>query len=63
MTQNELNRAVANATGENLTEIRHLGFSLADPTAVTFDPEPEERAPQVVDWDELQQSRYERCVC
>ncbi len=59
MTQSELEQAVATATGESVAEIRHLGFSLADPDDVDFDPEPVDRAPQVVDWDDLAQRRYE----
>ncbi len=38
MTQNELNRAVAEATGETISEIRLHGFSLLTPL-------PEEREP------------------
>ena len=51
MTQNQLDRLVAEATGENLGEIQRLGFSLADPIDVEFDPEPDELSPQMVDWD------------
>ena len=54
MTQAELNRSVAHVTGEDLSEIRHRGFSIADPVDVQFDPEPPiARDPQIVDWDEL----------
>jgi len=38
MTQNELNRAVADVTGETISEIRSHGFSLLAPF-------PEEREP------------------
>jgi len=55
MTQQELERELCNATGEALSEIRHLGFGLADPSDVDFDPEPYDHSPQVVDWDEVQQ--------
>jgi hypothetical protein len=51
MGQNELDEAVANATGEKLGVIRNRGFSLADPLEVAFDPEP--RAPFVLDWDSM----------
>ena len=57
MTQLELDCAVAEATGETLCEIRRLGFSIADPDEVNFDPEPDCRPPQVVDWDELDLTR------
>ena len=49
MTQVEIDRAVAIATGESPDEIHHLGFSIADPLEVRFDPEP--RRPLVYDWD------------
>ena len=54
MTQQELDREVAKATGENLSEIRRLGFSIADPADVSFDPEPSDPADKYLDWDELE---------
>ncbi len=57
MTQRQLNRAVAKATGEPVGTISHMGFSIADPQQVCFDPEPsalqdcrhiEDR---IIDWD------------
>lgn len=57
MTQKELHAAVANATGESLCEIRRRGFSIADPEEVRFDPEPDQLAPQMIDWDDLPQRR------
>lgn len=39
MTQSQLNRAVAIATGEDSRTIDRLGFSLADPERVQHDPE------------------------
>jgi len=59
MTQKQLERLVATATGEDLAAIRRRGFSLANPFNGNFDPEPDERPPQWVDWDELEQERYE----
>ena len=53
MTQNQLNRLIADATGEDIADIRQRGFSLADPLEVHFDPEPCDLPPQVVDWDEV----------
>jgi hypothetical protein len=50
-------RAVARATGETLHEIRHRGFGLADPANVRFDPEPDQRHPRIVNWDQLDQHR------
>ena len=51
MGQNEIDQAVASATGEKLGVIRNLGFSIADPLEVTYDPEP--RQPYVLDWDSM----------
>jgi hypothetical protein len=48
MTQRDLDREIARATGENVSTIRNLGFSLIEM------PEPE---PRTVDWDELDESR------
>jgi hypothetical protein len=50
MTQAELNREVARATGESVAEIRHLGF-------VPLTLEPYEREPLTVDWDEVDEAR------
>ncbi len=57
MTQSELNRAVAKSTGETIAEIKHLGFGLADPDQVSFDPEPDDG--NYVDWDATQAERHE----
>ncbi len=57
MTQSEIDLSVAIALGESLREIRRRGFSLADPVAVSFDPEPCQRPPQSVDWDQLDAQR------
>ena len=56
MTQREINRAVARATGEDLSEISRRGFSIADPAVIGFDPEPCELA-ESIDWDELDGER------
>ena len=45
MTQRELNRAVARATGESVAEIAHLGFGPLSPTSGECEP-------LVMDWDE-----------
>ena len=58
MTQTQLDRAVAEVTGETLCTVRNRGFGIADPPEVNFDPEPHDRAPLVVDWDELDIERY-----
>ena len=48
MTQRDLDREVARATGETVTTIRSLGFSLVEPG----DPEP-----HTVDWEEMDELR------
>lgn len=56
MTQQELNEAVARATNEDLSEIRRMGFIVADPALVNFDPEPT-RKRRYIDWDEINSQR------
>ena len=59
MVQSQLDRLVADATGEDVYEIQRRGFSLADPTETNFDPEPDCRSPQIIDWDDLDFQRFE----
>lgn len=54
MTQEAIDVAVAEATGESRRTITRRGFSLANPVEVFFDPEPHESDPRYVDWDELE---------
>lgn len=56
MKSSRLERAVARATGETLREIRRRGFSLGKPSE-DFDPEPDDRPPQSVDWDAVDAER------
>jgi hypothetical protein len=58
MTQSQLNSAVSRATGEDRDTISRLGFSLADPDLVQYDPEPCDFGPQTIDWDELDAQRF-----
>jgi hypothetical protein len=51
MTQREIIESVAQATGESVTVVNELGFHLADPLDVNFDPEP--RRPLILDWDTM----------
>jgi hypothetical protein len=51
MTQAELEREVAGATGESISTIRSLGFSLENPADGFSEPEPI-AAPNIIDWDE-----------
>jgi hypothetical protein len=61
MTQTELDRAVANATGESPRIISHLGFTIADPAVVDFDPEPDDTPPQYLDWEQMQDEQSRSC--
>ena len=51
MKQRDLNRAVAEVTGEAVDTIARRGFSLLDPEVHERDD------PAPLDWDELQQQR------
>ncbi|QDT33966.1 hypothetical protein [Thalassoglobus polymorphus] len=57
MTQVEIDNAVAEVTGETLCDVRRIGFSIADPLEVCFDPEPDDLPPNIIDWDELELER------
>lgn len=57
MTQRELNRAVAQATGESLYEIRRHGFTLEAVPDLCFDMEHNRLPPNVIDWDQLDRNR------
>ncbi|MBA4017583.1 MAG: hypothetical protein C0483_10460 [Pirellula sp.] len=57
MTQSELDRAVARATGDSVATVRHLGFQLEDVFPDDFDDldideEALEEGPLVFDWDD-----------
>ena len=60
MTQAEVDRAVARATGESVRTIQRLGFLIADPDSELTDPDDEDLGPYVLDWDELERQRLER---
>ena len=53
MTRNQLNAAVARATGEDLEVIAGRGFNLVEDRAPTSNEEWEELA---MDWDELEEN-------
>ncbi len=57
MRQQRINQMVARATGEDLREIRRMGFTIADPTEVGFDPEPRQRRFRTIDWDAVERER------
>jgi len=50
MNQAELNRAVAEATGETVATIAKRGFTLLTPTPI-------EREPLVMDWNRFDEER------
>jgi hypothetical protein len=52
MTQQDIDEAVATATGESVSLIHDRGFGIADPLDVIYDPEPPRR-PLVIDWDDM----------
>ena len=62
MTQRDLNRAVAAATGETVSTICELGFSMAMPEVVEFDPEPCE-FDHYLDWDNIDALRPRLLPC
>lgn len=56
MSQKEIDQAVATATGESVATIHGLGFSVADPLEVNYDPEP--RRPLMLDWDSMSPTEW-----
>lgn len=60
MTQQQLDRLVAKATGEDIRNIKRRGFSIIDPQTICFDPDPDQRSPQWVDWDALEHQRAQQ---
>ena len=53
MTQRDLNRAVAKATGESVGEIAHMGFSELPAPAPGPGSQDDRTEPAVLDWDAL----------
>ena len=53
MNQNDLNRAVAAATGETIATVKRLGFMIAEPTQPIEDPTDPVHGGRVLDWDDL----------
>lgn len=54
MTQQDLDSAVAIATGEDVSEIRRRGFSVVEPFVNNFESESNDLPPNIIDWDELE---------
>ena len=64
MNQNDVNRAVAAATGETVSAIKRLGFMIADPHEPFDDPTDPVHGGRVIDWDDfefLAEETDERC--
>ncbi len=59
MTQQQIDELVAKVTGEEIRNIRRHGFSIVEPELICFDPEPDLRPPQFIDWDQLDRERFE----
>ncbi|GAA4454068.1 MULTISPECIES: hypothetical protein [Novipirellula] len=53
MNQNELNRAVAAATGDTVSAVKRLGFMLLDPAIPIDDPTDPVHGGRVIDWDDF----------
>jgi hypothetical protein len=58
MDQHELDRQVAQATGESVHLIRHRGFHAMEANAVGDFASTDSRPPMMVDWDELEIERH-----
>ena len=56
MSQRELNRAISNATGEDIATIAGMGFVELTPYPIEREPHVIEREPHVMDWDDLDRS-------
>ena len=57
MKQTDINRAVAQATGESVRTIKSLGFQLEEPLD-DIEPEIGDSGPNIIDWDALESERY-----
>ena len=57
MNQNDLNRAVAHATGETISAVKRLGFMIANPSDLIDlidDPTDPVHGGRVIDWDDFE---------
>ena len=59
MNQNDLNRAVARATGESISAVKRLGFMLEEPSKPIDDPTDPVHGGRVIDWDDFDLFREE----
>ncbi|TWU40051.1 hypothetical protein Q31b_33950 [Novipirellula aureliae] len=53
MNQNDLNRAVAAATGDTVTAVKRLGFMILDPSIPIEEPTDPVHGGRVIDWDDF----------
>ena len=60
MHQNDLNRAVAAATGETVSTTKRLGFLIADPQGCIPDPDAPELGGRVIDWNDFDHFQREQ---
>ena len=60
MNQSDLDRAVAQATGETVSTIQRLGFLLAEPDEQLDSDHADD--PYVIDWDELERQRRQKIL-
>ena len=59
MNQFQLDNAIARATGESRSTIARMGFSIADPESVHYDPEPShQRRPRIKDRDSHARQKF-----
>ena len=54
MNQNDLNRAVAAATGETVSAIKRIGFLISEPNEPFDDPTDPVHGGRVIDWDDFE---------
>lgn len=57
MSRKELERELAQKTGESVRTIRRRGFSMVNVKEKDFDPEPNLLPSQVIDWDQVEAER------
>ena len=59
MKQNDLNRAVARATGETVSVIKRVGFMIMDPSKPVEDPTDPVHGGRAIDWDDFEHAQYD----
>ena len=59
MNQNDLNRAVARATGETVSVIKRVGFMIMEPSKPVDDPTDPVYGGRAIDWDDFERAQNE----